>query len=109
MHHHVEVVVSRSRLDKIIRIHRRIMSTIIHDPENKFKIESVWVFISEDEKGEGVCGVAMGKDMPMMPLIAADEKRLASLKPIAAEISKHTKKKVKLIRLTTRIEEDWTP
>lgn len=77
------------------------MDCVVHDPKNTFKIKSVWAFISEDEGGEGLVGAPM-MGMGTMPLIAADEARLKDLKPLAREVAKLTKKKIKLIKLTMR-------
>lgn len=80
-----------------------IETTVIHDPKNTFKIESLYAFISEDETGEGLCGAPM-LGMGSMPLIAADEARLESLRSIAKQLAKMTKKKIKLIKLTSRVD-----
>jgi hypothetical protein len=46
--------------------------TIIHSPENTFRIAAIWAAISVDEGGmEGVCAVNLNGQW--MPLIAADE------------------------------------
>lgn len=74
---------------------------IVHDPENKFKIECVWAFISQDEKGnEGVIGAQLGG--VMMPMVCADMERMEQLRPIAKKMAKETRKKIKLIKLHTR-------
>ncbi len=64
------------------------------------RINSIWAFISSDEEGEGVIGVQLN-DMHL-PLIAADEVRLKSLRPVAEKVARETNRTVKLIRLTTR-------
>lgn len=81
----------------------------IHDPSNGGqKIDAVWLFISVDETGEGVCAVHTPNGM--MPLIAADEARLKDLSKIAGQVAQLTKKKIKLIKLTAREEcEQWNP
>jgi hypothetical protein len=67
------------------------------------RIDNIWAFISSDESGEGV--VAMfTQDIGWVPMIAADEARMISIKPIAQAIAKDQQKKIKLIRLTTREE-----
>jgi hypothetical protein len=67
------------------------------------RIDSIYAFISSDETGEGV--VAMWtQDMGWLPMIAADEARLENLKPVARVIADTQKRKVKLIKLTTRVE-----
>jgi hypothetical protein len=66
------------------------------------KINSVWLFISEDETGEGIIGATIGG--VFMPFVAADEKRLESLRGHARMIAQASGRKVKLIRMTTREE-----
>jgi hypothetical protein len=74
------------------------------DPGNYLeRIEHVWAFLSVDDGGEGVCAAPMG-GLGMVPLIAADEARLESLKPIAAHIAKMFGKPVRLVKFTTREE-----
>jgi hypothetical protein len=77
---------------------------VVHDPENLLRIEEVWIFISRDDKGnEGVCAF-MHPTLGWVPMVAADEQRLESLRPKAAEIARLTSKSVHLIKLTTRLE-----
>lgn len=76
---------------------------LIHSPSNHLSsIDSLWAFLSVDEGGEGVCAVPL--DNTMMPLIAADEARLASLRPLARSLSKMTRKVIRLVRFTERHE-----
>lgn len=78
------------------------MEPFVHDPDNpKHTIDSIYAFISEDENGEGVCAASNGTAL-IMPLIAADERRLELLKPIAQELARHTKKKIKLVKFSVR-------
>ena len=72
------------------------------DPLNKLHIDQCWIFISVDEHGnEGACAASM-PPFGMVPLIACDEARLESLRPMAKQIAGMTGKTIKLIRLTTR-------
>jgi hypothetical protein len=76
----------------------------LHDEPNHLpRIESVWLFISQDEGGEGVCAAPMGQ-YGMMPLIAADPARLASMVGFARQLASMTGKTIRLIRLTAREE-----
>lgn len=81
--------------------------------EKKHRIDDCWMYISEDTKGEGVCGMmtsAVTGTPIFMPLVAADEERLRALKPMAEQIAKETGKKIKLIKLSTREDiEDINP
>lgn len=85
---------------------------IVHDAPNKLKIERIWVVVSVDANGnEGVCaGPLPGAPGVLMPLIAADEERLPFIKDMAKRLSKHTKKTLRLIELSTRTNvEDFVP
>jgi hypothetical protein len=86
--------------------------TVFHQPKNTLpKIDSVYLFVSVDEEdgNEGVIGAPFGP-INCMPLIAADEKRLAQLIPIAEDIARRSGKKIRLIRLTQReVIQDITP
>jgi hypothetical protein len=78
------------------------MSIDFIDPPNKLHIDQCWMFISVDEKGnEGACASSL-PPFGLVPLIACDETRLKSLRPMAKQIAGMTGKTIKLIRLTTR-------
>lgn len=78
--------------------------TVLDDtPNNLDRIDAVWAFISSDETGEGVCACYL-PGMGMTAMIAADERRLQSLMPIAEELARFSGKVIKLIKLTTREE-----
>jgi hypothetical protein len=77
--------------------------TEIHSPPNEMlRIDELYLFISVDEHGEGVCAAPLGGDGSMMPLVAADRTRLDQLMPWAQMIAKMTGKKIKLIKFTER-------
>ena len=60
----------------------------IHSPPNTMPhIGKVWAYLSKDEHGnEGVCAVFSGAfGTSLIPLIAADQVRLAALTPIAGK------------------------
>lgn len=83
------------------------MNVVIDDPaEGRLpRIKSLWAFVSIDNDGdEGVCAAMLG-DIAV-PLIAADEKRLKSLRPLAEEIAARTSKKIVLARFTERVDEE---
>jgi len=76
--------------------------TIIHSPTNTFRITAIWAAISVDEGGEGLCAVNLnGK---WMPLIAADETRLKWVVDQARMLAKASGKRIKIIKMTSRIE-----
>lgn len=80
------------------------MVDVIHNPPNYLpRIDSIWAILSVDEHGEGLCAFPMRG--VMLPLIAADEARLDSLRPIAKELAKLFEgKKLKLVKFTIREE-----
>jgi hypothetical protein len=79
--------------------------TVIHAPPNEqLRIDEVWMFISVDETGEGVCAGPLMGPGSMVPLIAADEARLKSLIPIARQLARDSGKQVKLIKLSGRTD-----
>jgi hypothetical protein len=65
------------------------------------RIEHLWAWISFDESGEGVCAFVT-QDGLAVPLIAADEVRLRSMRPQAERIAKMSGKPVRLVQFTTR-------
>jgi hypothetical protein len=68
-----------------------------------FKIEKVWVFASVDSDGEeGIIGVQVGN--VHWPMVAADEERMRSFRPMAQRIARQQGIRVKLVELTTRRE-----
>lgn len=77
----------------------------LHQPKNTMPlINSLWAFLSVDpaDGNEGVCAATIGNTL--MPLIAADEARLASLRSHAEKIAKRSGRKIKLVKFTTREE-----
>jgi hypothetical protein len=72
------------------------------DPGNYLgRIERLWAFLSVDEGGEGVCAAPMGA-LVAVPLIAADEARLKSIRPLAERVATIFGKLVQLAKFTTR-------
>lgn len=79
------------------------MRAFVHDPGNKFSINEIWAFVSRDDDGnEGVVGATMGG--VFMPLIAADKDRLDSLRPLAKDMLRLSKKKIFLVKFSQRSE-----
>lgn len=66
------------------------------------KIESVWAYVSETNGEEGICGFNDPRTGQWIPMIAADEARLQSLKPFAHQIAVITHSKVKLVKFHQR-------
>jgi hypothetical protein len=70
------------------------------------KIEALWAFVSVDpiDDNEGVCAHQF-PGSGWMPLIAADEKRLNQLRPIAEMIAAmHPEYRIKLVKFSGREE-----
>jgi hypothetical protein len=80
------------------------MTVVLAPPNEQLRIEEVWMFVSVDETGEGVCAAPLTGPGSLVPLIAADEARLKSLIPIARQIARASGKQVKLIKLSQRTE-----
>lgn len=78
------------------------MTTIIHNPANTHKIDALWAAVSVDATGEGICAILL--DGAWTPLIAGDEKRLEWLVAQARALAKATGQRIKIIKLTARIE-----
>ena len=72
-----------------------------------FKIEDIWLFVSVGHDGdEGVCAFQVADGW--MPMVAADEKRLEQLKPIAARLAQSTGQTVQLKRFeSSRVIDSW--
>lgn len=75
---------------------------IIDPPNHIQRITAIWAAISADETGEGIC--AVNSNGTWMPLLAADEKRLEWIVDQARTLAKMTGKRIKIIKLTSRVE-----
>ena len=82
------------------------MSAAIHDPDEGRMphVGAVWCFLSKDDDGdEAMCGFRMpGQSGGWMAMIAADEKRVESLRRLAGIIAAQTGKKIVLAKFTMR-------
>jgi len=67
-------------------------------------ISEVWAWISSNEEGEGVLAIQalMDGELMWMPLISADQERMAALRPQAIGIAQRKQMTIKLIHLSTR-------
>lgn len=75
----------------------------IHAPQNRTRhIDQVWLVVSRDEAGEGVCASMV--DGILMPLITADENRLPWIREQATLMARMTNKTLTLIRLSERTD-----
>jgi hypothetical protein len=66
------------------------------------RIDHIWAFLSLDDGGEGVCAAPLGPGAMTVPLIAADKRRLDSLKPLARKLASIFQKPIRLAKFTTR-------
>jgi hypothetical protein len=80
------------------------MTVVLAPPNEQLRIDQVWIFISVDATGEGVCAAPLMGSGSLVPLIAADEARLKSLIPIARQLARDSGKQIKLIKLSQRTE-----
>jgi hypothetical protein len=77
----------------------------VHAPCNELlRIDEVYLFVSMDETGEGVCAGPVLGPGTLVPLIAADEVRMKALIPWAKKLAEMSGKQVKLIKLSQRSE-----
>lgn len=78
---------------------------LVQQPPNTMpEIKSLYAFVAVDPEdgNEGVMSVTVHG--MVMPLIAADEDRLASIRPIAAASARASGRTVKLVQFTERKE-----
>lgn len=68
------------------------------------KITQIYAFVAEDSgpDDEGIMAMPVGHIW--MPMVGADMARVNSLRPVAAKIARRTKKPVKILRFTNRVE-----
>lgn len=66
-------------------------------------IDSISAWVSRDEEGnEGICG--FNSPLGWMPMIAADEERLKSLRPFAEDVARTTGRPVYRVQFYLRRE-----
>lgn len=68
------------------------------------KINEVYVFVAQDEDGEGIFAHStyFNGDHVFMPFVCADKERMQSLKPFAKKVSKEHNKKIKIVKFSVR-------
>ena len=78
--------------------------TMTDDKPDLLKIEQVWVFIAQDDEGnEGVCAFNAG-NLGWLPMVAADEKRVDSLRKTAEKMAEESGDKIVLCKFSVRDE-----
>lgn len=76
--------------------------TLCHNPNNYLgRIDHIWAFLSLDDGGEGVCAAPLG-GLGVVPMIAADKRRLDSLRPMARAAASAFGKPVRLAKFKDR-------
>jgi hypothetical protein len=82
-----------------------MVDDVLHVPKNEMpRIDAIWAFLSIDPEdgNEGViAGPLMGPGS-VVPLVAADEKRLASLEPFAQQWAEVFGRVVRLVKFSQR-------
>jgi hypothetical protein len=79
--------------------------SVLHVPKNEMpRIDAIWAFLSVDPEdgNEGVLAGPLLGPGSQVPLIAADEKRLQSLWPIARQIAQAAGRRCRLVKFHTR-------
>ena len=74
----------------------------VQSPSNNFRIDHIWCWLSVDEGGEGICATRTESGM-FLPLLAADERRLADIRGWAERIAYASGKPAVLAKFTNRI------
>ena len=81
------------------------MVTVVHAPKNEMpRIDCLWAFLSVDEAdgNEGVCAVNFPGLPGLTPLIAADQRRLDLITPIAEDLARTTGRVLRLVKFYNR-------
>lgn len=74
---------------------------VVHSPPNEAPISELYVVLSVEKNGnEGICGYDTG--LGLMPLVAGYERMLPMMRRMAAEVAKHTGKRLVLVKFTGR-------
>lgn len=77
---------------------------VVGEPNILPHIDGVYAFLSKDKEGnEGLCGFQY-KTGHWMPMVAADEKRMKSLIPVAEQIAANSDQDVILVKFSNREE-----
>jgi hypothetical protein len=76
---------------------------VLHDPGNYMgRIEKLWVFLSVDDGGEGICGAPIPGLGPVVPLVFSDVRRLDLLRKAAQLVARQSSKVIRLAKFTAR-------
>lgn len=72
----------------------------IHAPRNEAEVKQLWVFLSVDHGGEGICAGMIGG--MTFTMVSASEKNVEQMKVTAAQLAKQSGKVIRLVRFTAR-------
>ena len=87
------------------RHHARFAPACVrHDAPNEAVITELYVYLSADETGEGICGGML--DGAWILMVTSKRRVAEQLRPMAQHIAKVSGKPVKLVRFTMREEMD---
>jgi hypothetical protein len=85
-------------------IHQHQIDFKVPSPESVQRINQLWLVTFINETGEEVVAQAKLTSGDYAPLIAADPARLESMLPAARELAKIRNIKMRLIKLTNRLD-----
>ena len=71
---------------------------LIHDPGNETEIDTLYAFMSIDEKGRHGIVAEILPNLGSTPLVTGSPKAVEYLKPVAQRMAKRTGKRVGLFR-----------
>jgi hypothetical protein len=83
----------------------RYTETLIIAPPNELpQIDEIWIAVSVDDNGEGICArTTTIQDMPvLMPLITSNERNVEALKQQAIRHGVATNSRMRIIKLSLR-------
>jgi hypothetical protein len=81
------------------------VTVLLVPPNTMPRIDRIWAYLSRDVDGnEGVCAAPIGPAGMCVPMIAADEKRLVSLTPIAELLARSSGLTIVLVEFSERSE-----
>ncbi|WP_088346341.1 MULTISPECIES: hypothetical protein [Rhodomicrobium] len=79
------------------------MQKLVHDPQDRIeRIDEFWAAVSVDGNGQVLCATRLNG--MVIPLIAADDSGLIWVKEQAEKLATLTGRRIKLIKLTGRVE-----
>jgi hypothetical protein len=85
-----------------IEAQRPRAAVAVSPPNYLGRIDNIWAFLSIDDGGEGVVAAPLLGDGSVVPLIAADKKRLDSLIKVAKEMVTVFRKPIRLAKFSKR-------